>query len=50
MSVSFNKIFLTNILSSDVCSISFEREAISMGPEQKMGRELSGPTAEQSQQ
>jgi hypothetical protein len=48
MCVCFNKI-LTNILSLDMRSISFERQAISMGPGQKMGRELSGPTTEEPQ-
>jgi hypothetical protein len=41
---------LTDILSSDVCSISFERQTIVMGPEQKVGRKLSGSATEQSQQ
>ena len=44
-----NKV-LTNFLSSDVYSFSFERKANIMGPEQEMGRELSGPSTGQPQQ
>ena len=44
-----NKV-LTNFLSSDVCSFSFERQANILGPEQEMGRELSGSSTGQPQQ
>jgi hypothetical protein len=44
-----HKVF-TYFLLSDVCSFSSERQANIMGPEQEMGRELSGSPTGQPQQ